>query len=227
MSLRVRSVPTPAGLARVHLHRPGPGHPAPQGSLVLGHGAGGGVGSADLQALTALTSHGWCVALVEQPWRVAGRRVATPPVTLDAATRAVLDVLLRGRRPLPRPLVLGGRSAGARVGCRLSTAYAVDAVLALSFPLTPPRQPGRSRADELRVPLLHGIPVLVVQGRRDPFGAPERVRDAGEGTPPGLLQVHEVPGDHRPTREPESLVGAVTAFVDGLRPDATEPGPSD
>lgn len=154
----VRDVETPVGTARVHLSGTG------DGLLVLGHGAGGGVDALDLVAARdAAHAVGWRVALVEQPWRVRGRKVAEAPPRLDAAWVAVLTSL-QGT-----PLVVGGRSAGARVACRTAAAVGADAVLCLAFPVHPPGKPERSRLDELTgVPL----PVLVVQGDRDPFGMP-------------------------------------------------------
>lgn len=152
-------VETSVGTARLHLSGEG------EGLLVLGHGAGGGVEAVDLLAARdAAHEAGWRVALVEQPWRVRGRKVAEAPPRLDAAW---VDVLagLHGT-----PLVVGGRSAGARVACRTATAVGADAVLCLAFPLHPPGRPERSRLAELTaVP----VPVLVVQGARDPFGVPE------------------------------------------------------
>jgi hypothetical protein len=157
----LQTLATPRGMARVELH----GQPGADRLLVLGHGAGGGVGAPDLTAATrAAASLGWSVALVEQPWRVAGRRVAEAPARLDEAWTAVVAAL-----PRPRLLVLGGRSAGARVACRTAGPLGAQAVLALAFPLVAPN--GRSRADEL---LLPGVPRLVVQGGRDAFGVPEQ-----------------------------------------------------
>jgi predicted alpha/beta-hydrolase family hydrolase len=153
-------VATPRGLARVHLDVP---DNEPAGLLVLGHGAGGGPDAPDLLAARdGAQDAGWAVVRVEQPWRVAGRRVAEAPVHLDAAWTSLV-------RDLPqRPLVLGGRSSGARVACRTATELGAAAVLALAFPLVPP---GRtvSRAAELALPT---VPVLVVQGSRDAFGVP-------------------------------------------------------
>jgi predicted alpha/beta-hydrolase family hydrolase len=133
---------------------------------------------------------GFQVARFEQPWRVAGRRVAGPPSQLDAAWCEALPVLYAGRASQQPPLVVGGRSAGARVACR--TAGEVDAVgvLALAFPLHPPGRPERSRGDELP-----RNPALVVQGGRDPFGTPDDVVRAGTGRK--SLTVLAVPGaDH-------------------------------
>jgi predicted alpha/beta-hydrolase family hydrolase len=171
-------VPTPVGTARVVVEGPAG---AGRGVLVLGHGAGGGVDAADLLAARdAALDRGLRVVRVEQPWRVQGRRVAEAPPRLDAAWRAVVAAVAGAR-----PLVVGGRSAGARVACRTSGVVGADAVLALAFPLRPPRGSGRSREDELRAP---SVPCLVVQGERDGFGVPP----ASAG-----VQVHVVAGaDH-------------------------------
>lgn len=154
-------IATVRGPARVRVTRPA----QPRGLVVLGHGAGGGVEAPDLRAAAgAALAAGLAVALVEQPWRVAGRRVAEAPVHLDGAWRAVLDAV---RPQAPGVLVVGGRSAGARVACRTAAATAADGVLALAFPLVAAN--GRSREAELRGA---GVPVLVVQGGRDRFGVP-------------------------------------------------------
>jgi len=144
--------------------------------LVLGHGAGGGVDAADLLAARdAALAAGWAVVRVEQPWRVAGRRVAEAPGRLDVAWSAVVQTLTG-------PLVVGGRSAGARVACRTADQVGAVGVLALGFPLQAPRA---SRLAELQLP---SVPRLVVQGARDAFGVPE--------PEPGVV-VHVVAGaDH-------------------------------
>lgn len=143
--------------------------------LLLGHGAGGGIDAMDLAALAgALPALGITVARVESPWRVAGRRIAPAPARLDLGWHAVLSEL-RGTGELSVPYVLGGRSAGARVACRSASAPLgrPAGVLALAFPLHPPGRPERSRAAELAGVLTVGVPLLVVQGERDPFGRPE------------------------------------------------------
>ncbi|MEU7314143.1 alpha/beta family hydrolase [Streptomyces sp. NPDC007083] len=176
---RAETVVTPAGEARITWHDARPAHMV----LALGHGAGGGIEARDLHALAAaLPAQGVTVALVEQPWRVAGKKVAPAPRTLDAAWSALWPALA-----LPGlPVIAGGRSAGARVACRTAGALGACAVLALSFPLHPPGRPEKSRAEELTSVEL---PVLVVQGGRDPFGRPEEF-------PAGTAPV-EVPGaDH-------------------------------
>ena len=154
----IRVIATPRGPARVHLD------PGRRGLLVLGHGAGGGPDAPDLLAARdGAREAGFRVARVEQPWRLAGRRIAEAPVHLDTAWLAVVRALRRNG-----PLVLGGRSSGARVACRTATELRATGVLALAFPLLPP---GRttSRAGELALPT---VPRLVVQGARDAFGIP-------------------------------------------------------
>ncbi|MER5433073.1 alpha/beta family hydrolase [Streptomyces sp. NPDC002588] len=156
-------VPTDAGDARVTWH------PAKRPRLVLAvsHGAGGGIEARDLKALAAvLPAHGVSVALVEQPWRVAGKKVAPAPKTLDTGWRGIWPTVAgKGL-----PVISGGRSAGARVACRTAVELGARAVLALSFPLHPPGRPEKSRAGEL---LGAGVPTLVVQGGNDTFGRPE------------------------------------------------------
>ncbi len=216
MRARVVEVETPGGPARAHVHRP----VRAIGTLVLTHGAGGGIDASDLVAIRdGLTADGWCVVLVEMPWRVAGKKVASPPRTLDAAWGPVLAALTTGRGRLPGPVVVGGRSAGARVACRTAVEGGADAVLALSFPLVPPgKGPERSRADELLVPVRAGLPTHVVQGARDPFGSPDAVRAAlAEG---GVAQaeemVTEAPGTHSFGKKPVEVVEAVRAFVTSM-----------
>jgi len=150
--------------------------------MVLGHGAGGGVSSKDLVTATDVArSEGVSVALVEQPYRVAGRRSPAPAKQLDAAWIAVVEHL-RG----DVPVVAGGRSSGARVACRTAAAADADGVLCVSFPEHPPGKPEKSRMDELDAVQ---VPVLVVQGARDPFGMPPAA--AGR-------EVVEVRGTHTP-----------------------------
>ncbi|WP_333777386.1 alpha/beta hydrolase family protein [Streptomyces sp. IBSBF 3136] len=173
-------IATDAGDARITWHK------AHQARLVLavGHGAGGGVEARDLQALArVLPAHRVSVALVEQPWRVAGKKLAPAPKTLDTGWRGIWPALAGPGLPV----VSGGRSAGARVACRTAAELGAHAVLALSFPLHPPGRPEKSRAGEL---LSAGVPTLVVQGGADPFGKPAEF-------PEGDHELVEVPyGDH-------------------------------
>jgi uncharacterized protein len=195
-------LPTPRGDARAHLQLPAV---TPRALLVLGHGAGGGVTAPDLVAVTAaVVRAGVAVALLEQPYRVAGRRAPAPAPALDeawiAAVGQLTDLLAAtlagrpatpvplaaaatsaGRRPRTHepppgpdlPLVVGGRSSGARVACRTAAALGAVGVVALAFPVRPPQRPQLDRLAELALPT---VPVLVVQGDRDPFGVPPRSR---------------------------------------------------
>jgi len=189
---------TPRGRARAHLHQAD----APIAALVLGHGAGGGVAAPDLVAATKVAqSEGVSVALVEQPYRVAGRRSPPAARQLDTAWIAVVDAL--GRDALAGlPLLVGGRSSGARVACRTAGVTGAVGVLCLAFPLQPPRR-GEGAPAPSRLPELEAVtvPVLVIQGARDPFGLP----------PPGPDRtVVTVAGDH-------SLRADLPAVADDVR----------
>jgi predicted alpha/beta-hydrolase family hydrolase len=176
-----REIDTPHGPARAHLQPV----EAPRALLILGHGAGGGVTAPDLvtaaeEAVKAQVS----VALVEQPYRVAGRKSPAPAHHLDAAWLAVVEAL-RG----DAPLLCGGRSSGARVACRTAAAAGAAGVLCLAFPLHPPGKPEKSRAGELP----DGVPTLVVNGDRDPFGVPEARGTVEVAVRPGA--VHDLRKD--------------------------------
>jgi predicted alpha/beta-hydrolase family hydrolase len=139
--------------------------------LLLGHGAGGGITAPDLLKVAAIAQgEGMAVGLVEQPYRVAGRRPAAPAPQLDAAFVAVVAAARKG---VPRiPVIVGGRSSGARVACRTAHLVGASGVLALAFPLQPPaRRSGYEPPSRLPELLGAGAPVLVVQGERDHFGA--------------------------------------------------------
>jgi predicted alpha/beta-hydrolase family hydrolase len=191
------SIDTPHGPARVQLH------PAdePKAALVLGHGAGGGVEARDLVAVTEVArAEAVSVALVEQPYRVAGRRSPAPAGQLDTAWTAVIEHL-RGADLEGLPLIVGGRSLGARVACRTAVATQAIAVLCLAFPVHPPGRPEKSRLEELDALTL---PTLVVQGDRDPFGMP----------PPGPnREVAQVPGDHGLKKDLDAVAAAVGAWL--------------
>ncbi len=213
--MQVTELATPHGPARAHLHVVSD----PVAALLLGHGAGGGVQARDLVAVCELArSLGLSVALVEQPYRVAGRRSPAPPRQLDTAWLAVLAQLREG--PLRGLAVIaGGRSSGARVACRTAEAAGCLAVLCLAFPLLAPargRVSGQSRLAELEAVT---VPTLVVQGERDPFGMP----------PPGpLREVVRVPGDHA-LRGTDAVRVAVAAWLRGRvlteLPGIREPAP--
>jgi predicted alpha/beta-hydrolase family hydrolase len=154
----------------------------PVATLLLGHGAGNGIEARDLEALAHyLPRNGVTVVRFEQPWRRAGRKVATPPATLDAALMAAYD-----RLRVRTPLIVGGRSAGARSAARCAKRMGARGCLALAFPLHPPGRPEKSREEELRGV---GVPLMVIQGERDTMGRPDEF--------PGNLDLSVVPGaDH-------------------------------
>jgi predicted alpha/beta-hydrolase family hydrolase len=208
-----RDIDTPHGPARAHL-RPAADARA---LLVLGHGAGGSIGARDLQVVAAQAGRlGVGVALVEQPYRVAGRRSAAPAHQLDAAWLAVL-ARLRAQAPAGLPVIAGGRSSGARVACRTAAAAGALGVLCLAFPLLPPGRAGRDGAPPAprpsRQPELDAVaaPVLIVQGERDPFGMP---------APGPARTVAQVPGDHRLTADLGAVGAAAAAWLAGLLADA-------
>jgi predicted alpha/beta-hydrolase family hydrolase len=173
------------------------------GLLVLTHGAAGGVESIDVLAVrSAALTAGIAVALVTQPFRVAGRTAPPKPGPQDDAWLGMLTALRRRRGLASLPLITGGRSNGARVACRTATAVGAAAVVALAFPLHPPGHPEKSRLDELALPT---VPVLVVQGDRDAFGMPPK----GRGR-----RVVVVPGaDHGLRKDPAAVARAVVQFV--------------
>jgi uncharacterized protein len=199
--MTIVEIPTPHGPARVHVDRVR----KPRGALVLGHGAGGGVNAPDLAAAArAGRADGFAVVLVEQPYRVAGRRSPAPAAQLDGAWEAVLASLVR-QRLAGVPLVVGGRSSGARVACRTAKHTGAVAVLCLAFPLRPPGRPDAPS----RLPELDGVglPTLVVQGERDPFGMPPAAPDR---------TVVTVAGDHGLKADLEAVESAVAGWLAGL-----------
>ncbi|ASO22479.1 hypothetical protein FHR81_004164 [Actinoalloteichus hoggarensis] len=190
-------VDTPHGQALVELHS------AEEGSavLLLGHGAGGGVDAPDLVAATrGATAAGVHVALIQQPYRVAGRRAPAPAKQLDTAWLAVARWL--GENWFhDLPMVFGGRSSGARVACRTASEGGAAAVLCLAFPLAPPKNPERHRLAELTAV---ETPLLVVQGDGDPFGRPE---------PAPHREVVMLAGDHSLAADPIGVTRAVEEWL--------------
>jgi uncharacterized protein len=196
-------IATPHGPALAHLHRAEDA----RGGLVLGHGAGGGVTARDLVAATqAALEARVSVALVEQPYRVAGRKSPPPAKQLDTAWDAVIDHL-RGDVFAGLPLITGGRSAGARVACRTAAITYAAGVLCLAFPVHPPGRPEKTRLDELDAVT---VPVLVIQGESDPFGMPP----AAEGR-----EIVAQPGTHALTGDLGGLAEAVRGWLERLLAD--------
>jgi predicted alpha/beta-hydrolase family hydrolase len=198
----VLDIDTPHGPARAHVTKVR----GATGAVILGHGAGGGVGARDLGAAgEAAISQRFSVALVEQPYRVAGRRSPAPARQLDAAWIAVV-AHLRTRALRGLPLVCGGRSSGARVACRTAAQTRAIGVLCLAFPLQPPGRPDApSRQDELDAV---DVPVLVVQGDSDPFGLP---------APGPARQVVTVKGNHSLRSDLETVRTAIPEWLAELR----------
>jgi len=186
-------IETPHGPARAHLHEA----EEPRGLLILGHGAGGGVTARDLvKARDVALGEGFNVALVEQPYRVAGRKSPAPAPQLDAAWIAVVEHL-RG----DLPIVCGGRSSGARVACRTAAETGAVGVLCLAFPLHPPGRPENTRLPELEAV---SVPVLIVQGESDPFGMPPAGADR---------TVVKIKGNHSLASDMGTLGGAVGEWL--------------
>jgi uncharacterized protein len=208
--VNVLELETPHGKANVYVHAAG----EPRAALVLGHGAAGGVTSRDLVAVTDVAvSEGVTVALVEQPYRVAGRRSPAPARQLDAAWASVVEQLAAGELSgLPR--IVGGRSLGARVACRTAEAAGAVAVLCLAFPLQPPRRRSGAEAPS-RLPELDAVhvPTLVVQGSRDRFGIPPAAP---------RRTVVEVPGDHSLRTDLEAVAAAVRSWLPRIVHGAAE-----
>ncbi len=202
--MTVLEIETPHGPARAHVQP----LESPRAALILGHGAGGGVGSLDLVAVAEVAaSEGIVVALVEQPYRVAGRRSPAPARQLEAAWLAVVE-RLTAEELHGLPLIVGGRSLGARVACRTAAATGAVAVLCLAFPLVPPRR-ASGKAPVSRLPELEDVdvPVLVVQGERDPFGMP----------PEGPNRtVARVPGDHSLRTDVAAVAAAVRPWLSDI-----------
>jgi predicted alpha/beta-hydrolase family hydrolase len=198
-----RVLDTPYGPARAELHCAAEGRAA----LLLGHGAGGGIAAPDLVAATrAAVDVGVHVALVEQPYRVAGRRAPAPANQLDAAWLAVVEHLGSSWFD-DLPLVFGGRSSGARVACRTWSEGQAVAVLCLAFPVHPPGRPEKSRLDELDAV---EVATLVVQGENDPFGRPD---------PAHHRDVVLLPGDHNLKADVDAVGRTVGEWLDRvLRP---------
>lgn len=197
-------IETPHGRANAHLYFADNGRAA----LVLGHGAGGGVAARDLVTVTGVAlSEGISVVLVEQPYRLAGRRSPAPARQLDAAWTAVIDHL-RAAELLGLPLLVGGRSSGARVACRTADATGAVGALCLAFPLQPPRRPGADPAPSRLAELdAVSVPMLVVQGARDPFGIPPAAKQRS---------VVRVESDHSLKTDLQAVADAVRAWLPQL-----------
>jgi predicted alpha/beta-hydrolase family hydrolase len=205
--MSVIKIETPHGLARVQLVVADDAH----GGLLLGHGAGGGVGAGDLQAAAAAALDcGISVALVEQPYRVAGRRAPARASALDADWLAVVKHLAAAELA-ELPLVFGGRSMGARVACRTAQDGNAVGVLCLAFPLLPPPRRAAKRAPQSRLSELEAVsvPTLIIQGENDRFGLPPKARKR---------EVIRVGGDHSLRGQEPRVRAAVADWLTALIP---------
>jgi uncharacterized protein len=195
----VLTIDTPHGPAEAHVN---PADDA-RAALAIGHGAGGGVAAPDIQAaMDAALEVGVTVALVEQPYRVAGRRSPSPARQLDAAWLAVIEHL-RSAELAGLPFIAGGRSLGARVACRTAGETGAVAVLCLAFPLQPPQRQGKQLAPS-RLPELDAVeaPMLIVQGESDQFGMPPEGPERRVATVPGNHGLKsDIPGVRDAVRE--------------------------
>ena len=198
--MAVLQIDTIHGSARAHLRTA----KEPRAALILGHGAGGGIEALDLTAASrAAGAERISVALVEQPYRVAGRRSPPRASQLDADWLSVVE-RLRADDFAGLPVIVGGRSLGARVACRTAEAAGAIAVLCLAFPLAPPQRAGKPKQSRLAELEAVNVPTLVVQGERDPFGIP----------PPGpFREVVKVPGDHGLKTDLEAVAATVQAWL--------------
>ncbi len=194
-------IDTPSGPARAHLHHADDARAA----LILGHGAGGGVQAPDLQAATAeALERAVSVALVEQPYRVAGKKSSPRPNQLDPAWLAV-TAHLAAHELGGLPQITGGRSAGARVACRTAADGGAVGVLCLAFPLQPPARRDGSQSESRQGELdAVTVPMLVVQGVKDRFGMPTSGADR---------EVVEIAGDHSLRSDQEALRNAVGTWL--------------
>jgi predicted alpha/beta-hydrolase family hydrolase len=203
------TIATSEGDPRVRVAAP---EVAPLGALMLGHGAGGGVDAPDLRtAARVALADGWTVALVEQPYRVAGRRSPVPAPRLDTAWIEVAAALTAGSPLSGCRLVTGGRSSGARVACRTAARTGSIGVLCLAFPLQPPARAGAATRAPSRQSELDGagVPVLVLQGRSDRFGVPRSAHALRR-------EVVRVDGDHGLKRDHAAIGAAITRWLGGL-----------
>lgn len=206
-------IETSSGLARVESRQP-PGGGTPRFLLAATHGAGGTPDTADVLAVRdAADKLGAATALVTQPYRVRGARAPGSVPKQDQAWIELTAELVKLADGVP--LVQCGRSNGARVVCRTARATGAAGVIALAFPLHPPGHPEKSRAGELDAT---SVPVLVINGDRDPFGIPEsRVPGSGLPADTGGIRVVVLPGEtHSLARNPAVIGETVTEWLGAL-----------
>lgn len=164
--------------------------------VVLAHGAGAGQRHPFLAATaTGLASRGIDVVTFDFPYMHARKGAPDKAPVLEHCFRAVVDAA----RSLPalrrHRLFLGGKSMGGRMATHLA-AQGLDGLLGvfvLGYPLHPPGQPAKLRVAHF--PDMT-VPLLIVQGERDTFGAPAEF-EAHLMIIPTAVALHPIAGaDH-------------------------------
>lgn len=150
---------------------------APDGIVVLTHGAGGSRESLLLQRICdEWARRGWLAVRYNLPFR--RRRPKGPPAGSGAADRAgIVEAITFCRGLAQGPLVAGGHSYGGRQTSMVvaSRHAAVDVLTLFSYPVHPPGKPERTRTEHL--PDIT-VPTVFTHGTSDPFGTPAEVHDA-------------------------------------------------
>lgn len=160
---------------RGFLHRP---TGTVKDGLIVTHGAGGNCGGPFLTALSeSFSAAGMVVLRCDLPFRQA--RSFGPPRPGEAARdrQGLKNAVSVFRGLVPGRVFLGGQSYGGRQASMLCADEPglVDGLLLLSYPLHAPGRPDQLRTQHL--PKLE-LPVLVVQGTKDPFGSIDELKSA-------------------------------------------------
>ena len=135
----------------------------------MGHGAGAGMDHPFLA--------GFCRAMAEArvatlrfnfPYVERGRRAPDPERALRAAWLAVFEAAVAGAKG--RPALAGGKSLGGRIASMcVADGMPAAGLVFLGYPLHAPGKSDRPRAEHLeRI----AVPMLFIQGARDPFADP-------------------------------------------------------
>lgn len=150
---------------------------APEGVVVLTHGAGGNRDSILLQQVCdEWAQRGWLAVRYNLPYR--RRRPSGPPSGSAVTDRAgIVEAITLCRGLADGPLVAGGHSYGGRQTSMVVAAgeAAVDVLTLFSYPVHPPGKPERARTEHL--PDI-AVPTVFTHGTSDPFGTPDELRAA-------------------------------------------------
>jgi predicted alpha/beta-hydrolase family hydrolase len=191
-------------------------------TLVLAHGAGAGLTHPFMVAFGEyLSARGVDVVTFNFPYMEAGRRVPDPAAILESCYLGVLGHVRRWKGLDAQPLLLGGKSLGGRMASHVAAYHAeraapLSGLVFLGYPLHPPQRPQQRRDAHLGA---IDVPMLFVQGSRDPFGTPDELRSlcASLRAPADLVFVEE--GDHSlvvPRRLGVSREEVLTAAADSI-----------